>query len=120
MRRHAAGRQASQTALVQRYIAEGIAMDLYPLVVFRDGPLGRRTMLEGSRLDVIQVVETVQNEGGSVDAAAGYLSLTPVQVRACLRYYADHAEELAAYAEGVAEENERYRAAWEREQALLG
>jgi uncharacterized protein (DUF433 family) len=112
-------RQTSQTALVERYLREGLAMDEYPLIVFRDGAVGRRPMLEGTRLDVAQVVETVRNEGGSVDAAAAYLSLDVAQVRACTRYYAENEEEVAAYARRVAEENERLRLAWEREQQLL-
>ena len=89
------------------------------MIVYRDSPLGRRPMLEGSRLDVAQVVETVRNEGGSVEAAAEYLSLTPAQVRACVAFYADNREEVSDYASRVAAENERLRTAWEREQALV-
>lgn len=119
LRRHSARQQASQTLLVERYIAEGIAMDSYPMIIFRDSPVGRRAMLEGTRLDVAQVVETIHNEGGSIEAAAAYLSLTPVQVRACVRYFADHRDEVVDYAERIGAENARLRAAWEREQAVL-
>src|SRR3989442_7876351 len=68
LRTHADRRGVSQTALVARYIDEGMKMDSYPLIVYRDSPLGRPPMLEGSRLDVVQVVETVRNQGGDVAA----------------------------------------------------
>jgi uncharacterized protein (DUF433 family) len=119
LRRVAGQRQVSQTVLVERFLDEGLKMDAYPLIVFRDSPVGRRAMLEGTRLDVAQVVETVRNEGGSVEAAAGYLGLSSAQLRACVQYYADHRREVDAYAARVERENDRLRAAWEREQALL-
>jgi uncharacterized protein (DUF433 family) len=119
LRGHAARRQASQASLVARYIEEGIKLDNYPLIVFRDSPVGRRAMLEGSRLDVAQVVQTLRNEGGSLEAAGTYLSLTPAQIRACVRYYADNAEDVRAYSERIDAENARLRASWEREQAVL-
>jgi uncharacterized protein (DUF433 family) len=119
LRGHAARAQASQASLVARYIEEGIKLDTYPLIVFRDSPVGRRAMLEGSRLDVAQIIQTLRNEGGSVEAAAKYLDLTPAQVRACIRYYADNEEEVRGFSERMDAENERLRASWEREQALL-
>jgi len=94
-------------------------MDSYPLIVYRDSPLGRRPMLGGSRLDVVQVVETVRNEGGDVEAAAEYLSLTPTQVRACVRFYADNRDEVSEYAARVAAENDHLRAASERERVAM-
>jgi len=112
-------RSVTQTALVQRYIEEGLRMDEYPMIVFRDSVMGRRAMLEGTRLDVPQVVETVRNSDGSIEEAADYLRLSVAEVRACVRYYADHKEEIDEYAARVDEENERLRAAWERQQAAL-
>jgi uncharacterized protein (DUF433 family) len=119
LRGRAARGQTSQASLVARYIDEGIKLDAYPLIVFRDSPVGRRAMLEGSRLDVAQIIQTLRNEGGSVEAAAKYLDLTPAQVRACIRYYADNEEEVRGFSERMDAENERLRASWEREQALL-
>src|SRR3712207_2421553 len=63
----AARRGTSQTALVQRYLEEGLRMDEYPLIVFRDSTVARRPMLEGTRLDVAQVVATIRDEAGSVE-----------------------------------------------------
>jgi uncharacterized protein (DUF433 family) len=119
LKRVAAQRRTSQTALVERYLEEGLKLDAYPMIVFRDSPVGRRPMLEGTRLDVAQVVDTVRNEGGSVEAACDYLSLSSSQVRACVHYYADNKDEVDAYADRVEEENERLRVAWERERELL-
>lgn len=39
-------------------------------IIFRQGPAGRRAGLAGHGLDVWDVVETVQNEGGNSPAAA--------------------------------------------------
>lgn len=94
-------------------------MDEYPMIVFRESPLGRRPMLEGTRPDVAQVVATVRESGGSAGDTAGYLALSVPQIRACIRYYADHRDEVDGYAARVAAENERLRAAWERERAIL-
>jgi uncharacterized protein (DUF433 family) len=119
LRRVAERRSLSQTTLVVRYIAEGLKMDEHPMIVFRDSVLGRRAMLQGSRLTVAQVVETIRNSNGSIEEAAEYLSLPVGKVRASVRYYADNRDEVDAYAARVDEENERLRAAWEREQSAL-
>lgn len=65
-------------------------------IVVRSGPAGPRAGLAGHRLDVWQVVETVRNEGGDVEAAAAYLDVTPGLVGAALGYYRDHAAEIDA------------------------
>ena len=60
----------SRNALAARYLAEGIRRHEFPEITFRDGALGRRAALAGSRLDVWQVVETVRAHANSVDEAA--------------------------------------------------
>ncbi len=94
-------------------------MDEFPMIVFRDSPTGRQAMLEGTRLTVAQVLDTVRNSDGSIEAGADYLRLSVRQVQACVRYYADNRSEVDAFAARVEEENERLRAAWEREQSVL-
>ena len=64
---------APQTALAERYIEEGLRHDEHPLIYFRDGAMGRRPALFGTRLDVAQVVTTVRQNGNSVVEAADYL-----------------------------------------------
>jgi uncharacterized protein (DUF433 family) len=109
----------SRAALVERYVDEGLKQDAHPAIVFRDGPLGRRALLAGTRLEVWQVIETLRNSDNSLDATAQYLSLPVSQVQACLSYYAAHQDEVDAYASRARTANERAEQAWRREQDLL-
>ena len=68
-----------QAALAERYIDEGMRMDEHPGIYFRDGGSGRRPAVLGSRLDVAQIVETLRQNGNSVEAAAEYLDLSAAQ-----------------------------------------
>ena len=109
----------TQTALVERYIEEGLRTDEHPLIHFRDGTSGRRPALVGTRLDVWQVIDTLRQNGNSVEDAAEYLGLPVEKVRACVRYYADYKDEIdewAARAQAIAEREE---ASWRRQQELL-
>ena len=89
------------TALAERYLDEGMRLDRHPGVIFVDGPAGRRPKLAGTGLDVWEVVETVKDEGNSVDAAAPYLDITASRVDVAIRYYADHRDEIDAWTERV-------------------
>lgn len=107
-----------KTALAERYLEEGIRMAEHPGIVFRDGPAGRRAGIAGHRLDVWEVVETVQNEGGDLRAAADYLGLSSALVAAAVDYYADYKDEIDEWIElnaSMAEEAER---AWRRRQEI--
>lgn len=109
----------TQTALVERYIEEGLRTDEHPLISFRDGAGGRRPALVGSRLDVWQVVDTIRQNGNSVEAAAEYLELPVEKVRACLRYYADYQDEVDEWAERARDVAAREETRWRRERELL-
>lgn len=109
----------SRNALAERYIAEGVKMDDHPDIYFRDGALGRRAALSGTRLDVWQVVQTLRNHDNSVEEAADYLSLPASKVRAGLRYYAAYRDEVDDIAERETGVAERAEAAWRAEQQLL-
>lgn len=109
----------SRNALAERYLAEGQKMDEFPQIYFRQGELGRRAALLGTRLDVWQVMETVRSHGNSVEDAADYLSLPAERVRAAVRYYAanrDEVDEFSARAIAIAERAEQL---WRAEQELL-
>jgi uncharacterized protein (DUF433 family) len=84
----------TQTALVERYVDEGLRLEEYPGIVFRDGPAGRRASLACSGLDVWEVVATVQDNDGSSTEAAAYLAVDGVLITDALRYYADHRYEI--------------------------
>ena len=70
LERAAERRGISRNELAERYLIEGVAQDEFPQIAFRDGALGRRATLLGTRLDVWQVLETVRNHGNSVEQAS--------------------------------------------------
>jgi uncharacterized protein (DUF433 family) len=108
---HAADEGSGQTALVQRYIEEGIRQDEHPLIYFREGAAGRRPALLGSRLDVAEAIATIRQNGGSVEETASYLEIPIEQLEAATRYYGEFTDEVDALIE-------RSRAAGERERLL--
>jgi uncharacterized protein (DUF433 family) len=112
-------RGETQTALAERYLEEGLRRDEHPLITFRDGAAGRRPALVGTRLDVLQVIDTLRASDNSVADAAAYLELPESYVRACVRYYAAYTDEVDAWRERVAEIAAREEEAWKREQAVL-
>ncbi len=71
----------------------------HPGIVFRDGPAGRRPGLVGHRLDVWEIVETIQNEGGDSQAAATYLRISPALVATVLNYYLDYKDDIDKWIE---------------------
>lgn len=110
---------ASQTDLAERYIEEGLRLDEHPSLYFREGESGRRPALLGSRLDVASVVDTIRQNGNSVEEAADYLEIPVEQVEACLRYYAEYKDEIdewSARSEAIAA---RERERWQRQQEAL-
>ena len=109
----------SKASLAERYIDEGLRQDSHPEIVFHPGPLGRRAMLAGTRLEVRHVIETLRNSDNSLEETARYLALPVGKVQACLSYYAAYQDEVDGQAQRVREANERAEAAWRREQELL-
>jgi uncharacterized protein (DUF433 family) len=108
----------SRTALVERYLREGVRTDEHPLIAFREGLGGRRPALVGTRLDVWQVVETVRTEGG-VEEAAEYLAVPAAKVRAAMRYYAAFKDEVDQWVRRARERAEAEERAWRTEQEIL-
>ena len=110
---------ASQAALAERYIDEGMRMDEHPGIYFREGGSGRRAAVLGARLDVAQVMETLRQNGNSIEGTADYLDLAPAQVEAALRYYAAFTDEVDEWIEQTRAIAERERQLWlRREEAL--
>jgi hypothetical protein len=114
------GEAKARTA--ERLIDEGLRMEDHPSVVFRDGPSGRRAALAAGP-DVWEVIETLQGTGLSgeqaIAATVEWGNLTPAQVGAAVRYFADYREEIEERILLNRDEAERRRAAWEREQEAL-
>ncbi|MHB8718172.1 MAG: ribbon-helix-helix protein, CopG family [Candidatus Dormibacteria bacterium] len=82
-----------KTVLAEQYVKEGLAMDAFPGVVFRDGPAGRRAALAGGP-DVWEVIEVFSAAGGDPAATADHLSLRTGLVDAAVRYYAANRQEI--------------------------
>lgn len=114
-------RQAGEpmNSLAERYIAEGLRIEEHPQIYFREGELGRRAALIGTRLDVWQVMETVRNSSNSVEDAADYFDLPVEKVRAAVRYYAAHRDEVDEFAARATAAADRAEAAWRAEQEIL-
>lgn len=109
----------TRTGLAERYVEEGLRMDEHPGIGFADGPAGRRAVLLGTGLDVWEVVSTVRQNRGSVQAAASYLERPMRALRMAMRYYASFPEEIDEIIERNAAIADREREAAERERALL-
>lgn len=111
----------SRNGLAERLLAEGLRTERHPLIFFRPGSDGlRRPALVGTRLYVWQLVDTVRACGNSVAAAAGYLDLPDLHVKAAIDYYADFGAEVDELWHRERELERRERARWERAQRVLG
>ena len=122
LKRSAAQRAESISSAGERLIDEGLRMEAYPGIVFRDGPAGRRAALDTGP-DVWQVVPLLRGLEGSLEEriaeTAEQLWLTERQVRAVSRYYAEFTDEIDAMIAENEEIADRELAAWENERKLL-
>jgi len=112
-------RGVSRSELAGRYLAEGVRQDEFPQICFREGALGRRAALVGTRLDVWQVVVTVRNHDNSLEQAADYLGLLVERVRAAVQYAAAHRAEVEEVADRELAAAERAEELSRGEQELL-
>lgn len=83
---------SSRSALIQRYVAEGLEMDEHPGIVFRSGPAGRRPGLVGGP-DIWEVV-AVHRSFGDGERTAGWLDQAASAIETALRYYDAHRDEI--------------------------
>lgn len=110
------------STLAERLIDEGLRMEAHPLVVFRDGPAGRRPVLVGGP-EVADVIGALV--GGDVppdrrrSRAAELLGISEALVDGALAYYADFTDEIDAMLENRSQRAEEAEAAWRRQRALL-
>ena len=82
----------SRSALIQRYVAEGLEMDEHPGIVFRSGPAGRRPGLIGGP-DVWEVIAT-HRSFEDVERTADWLGQPASAIEVVLRYYEEHRSEI--------------------------
>jgi uncharacterized protein (DUF433 family) len=111
-------RRVSPLSFARTLLDEGLRRERHPGIVFREGTAGRRASIEGRRLDVWQVMETVWASDGNVEEAAQYLSLRPDQVRAAIGYYTEFPEEIDDWIRRNQEAYDSGRAKWKNEQTV--
>ena len=97
-------------------------MEDHPGIVFRDGPTGRRAGLAAGP-DIWEVIATVRANGldgeNALAAASEWANLSPSQVRAAVRYYAEYSQEVDERIARNVEEADAAEAQWRREQHAL-
>jgi len=82
----------ARSALIQRYVAEGLEMDEYPGIVFRSGPAGRRPGLM-SGPDIWEVVAVFRGFGNA-KRTADWLDQPTGAIETAMRYYEAHRSEI--------------------------
>jgi hypothetical protein len=82
----------ARSALIQRYVAEGLEMDEYPGLIFRSGPAGRRPGLMAGP-DLWEVV-AVFRSFGDVKRTADWLDQSSGAIEIALRYCEEHQSEI--------------------------
>jgi uncharacterized protein (DUF433 family) len=115
----ASARSERPLAVARELLREGIRRERHPGVTFRSGAAGRRAALEGHRLDVWQVMETVWASDGDIEAAADYLGILPADVRVAVSYCADYPDEVDEMTRRNQEMAERAEAQFRRERQAL-
>lgn len=83
----------AKTALAERYVVEGLAMDTFPGIVFRDGPAGRRLAVVGGP-DVWEIIQMFHTEDEDREAAARGLGLRAGLIDAAIAYYSANRAEV--------------------------
>jgi len=106
-------------SLARRLLEEGVRRESHPGITFRAGAAGRRASLEGRRIDVWQIMETLWASDGDVDAAASSLDLRPEEVRTALAYFADYPAEVEDWIRRNREQADAEEDAWRRRRAAL-
>lgn len=112
-------RNIEESELARTLLDEALRREKHPGIVFRATAVGREAAIEGRRLYVWQVMQTVWSSGGDVDQAAQFLGLRSDQVRAAIGYCAEYRDEIEALVTLNQEESERYRQEWERQREVL-
>lgn len=89
----------SVTALVERYLDEGLRQDAHAGILFVDGAAGRRARVAGTGLEVWEVISVVKANHGSIAEAAAYLDVPERFITAATGYYAEYTYEIDAWIE---------------------
>lgn len=113
---------ATASGLAQLYVDEGMRVEEYPGIIFKNGPSGRRAALAAGPdvWEVIRAVSEIDERGeAAIEATAELLNLTENQVRLAMRYYAGYPADIdAEMARNAAEADGAYRV-WQVERRLV-
>ena len=113
-------RNLEESELARALLDEALRREKHPGIVFRPTPAGREAAIEGRRVYVWQVIDTLRASDGDIEQAASFLGLRPDQVRGAINYYAEYAPEIDRQITLNEEEADRARRFWERQQQALG
>jgi hypothetical protein len=119
LRRFAERRGANLSAATQMLILETLRRERVPGIVFRDGPAGRRSAVEGGP-DVWKIVDAVKGAGVGSEAerVAAATGLTARVIEIAPAYYSRYPDEIDAWITENEREAEEARAASLARQAL--
>lgn len=84
----------SQSGAGALLIEEGLREAEFPLIEFRDSPVGRQAYLKGSTLAVWEVILIAQRLEMDPERTASYFDRPLEWVQGALGYYARHADEI--------------------------
>lgn len=112
-------RHIDESELARTLLDEGLRRERHQGIVFRSTSTGRQASIEGRRLYVWQVMETVWASDGNADEAASYLGLVPEQVRAAVRYCAEYRDEIEGQISANHQAADAARLEWQRQQDAL-
>jgi hypothetical protein len=120
--------EMSLSSASNRLVDEALRMHEHPLIVFKDGPAGRRARLVGGP-DVWEVVGAVRSVRAAEPELTGDDALEVVAqssgvpmplLRAALAYWGEFPEEVDAFLDRARAEAAQAEAGWRRQQELLG
>lgn len=112
----------SRSALIARYVAEGLRRDSHPRITFKDGPSGRRAAIVGGPdvWELMSFVEQLDARGEeAIIRTADWFSLPAEDVRAGLAYAAEFTEEIRTRVDLNRQVADEAHAAWQAQQELL-
>jgi uncharacterized protein (DUF433 family) len=112
-------RRLEESELARTLLDEALRREKHPGIVFRTTPTGREAAIEGRRLYVWQIIETVRASEGGEQEAADSLGLRPEQVRNAVDYYAEYDAEIDRLIVLTYEDADRARQLSERRQQAL-
>lgn len=89
----AANEGRSRSAVAARLLEESARMRRFPGIAFRDGSMGRRAYVQGSHLDVWQIVEGIKSID-ELEELGDATHLTRQQVELAYAYYEAYPDEV--------------------------